>query len=102
MQWLRDGLKLIGSAAETEALAKSVPDSGGVYLVPAFTGLGAPHWDADARGAIFGLTRDTGRAQLVRATLEAVAFQTRDLLEAMAADGAAADGAARRWRHDGQ
>jgi glycerol kinase len=88
VQWLRDGLKLIGSAAETEALAKSVPDSGGVYLVPAFTGLGAPHWDAGARGAIFGLTRDTGRAQLVRATLEAVAFQTRDLLEAMAADGA--------------
>jgi glycerol kinase len=88
VQWLRDGLKLIGSAGETEALAKSVFDAGGVYLVPAFTGLGAPHWDAGARGAIFGLTRDTGRAHLVRATLEAVAFQTRDLLEAMAADGA--------------
>jgi glycerol kinase len=88
VQWLRDGLSLIGTAAETEALAQSVADTGGVYLVPAFTGLGAPHWDPDARGAIFGLTRDTGRAQLVRATLESVGYQTRDLLEAMTADGA--------------
>ena len=90
VQWLRDGVTLIGTAAETEELAKSVADTGGVYLVPAFTGLGAPHWDPDARGAIFGLTRDTGRAQLVRATLESVAYQTRDLLEAMTADGAQA------------
>ncbi len=87
VQWLRDGLRLIASAAEVEALAASVPDTGGVHIVPAFTGLGAPYWDAAARGAIFGLTRDTGPAHIARATLDAVCYQTRDLIEAMAADG---------------
>ncbi len=87
VQWLRDGLGLIASAAEVEALASSVPDTGGVYMVPAFTGLGAPYWDVAARGAIFGLTRDTGPGHLARATLDAVCYQTRDLIEAMAADG---------------
>ena len=89
VQWLRDGIGIIDSAAETEALAAALTDNEGVYLVPAFTGLGAPHWDPDARGAIFGLTRDTGPAHLARATLESVCYQTRDLLEAMAADGVA-------------
>ncbi len=86
VQWLRDGLGLIGSAGESEALAAGIEDTGGVYLVPAFTGLGAPHWDAAARGALTGLTRDSGRAEIVRAALEAVGYQTRDLLRAMAAD----------------
>lgn len=89
VQWLRDALHVIGSAADTEALARSLPDNGGVYLVPAFTGLGAPWWDPDARGAVFGLTRDAGVAHLARAALESVAYQTRDLLEAMAADAPA-------------
>ena len=104
VQWLRDGLGVIAAAAETEALAAALPDNGGVYLVPAFTGLGAPHWDADARGALFGLTRDTGPAQLARAALEAVAYQTCDLLAAAREDGARVetlrvDGglAANRW-----
>jgi glycerol kinase len=88
VQWLRDGLKLIGSAAETQALAESVDSANGVFMVPAFTGLGAPYWDPDARGAILGLTRDTGIAHIARATLESVCYQTRDLLEAMAGDGA--------------
>jgi glycerol kinase len=88
VQWLRDGLKIIASAAESEALARSVPNAGGVYLVPAFTGLGAPHWAPDARGAIYGLTRGAGRAEIVRAALESVAYQTADLLSAMRADGA--------------
>jgi glycerol kinase len=88
VQWLRDGLHLIGSASETQALAESVESSNGVYMVPAFTGLGAPYWDPDARGAIFGLTRDTGIAHIARATLESVCYQTRDLLEAMRGDGA--------------
>ena len=88
VQWLRDGLHLIGSAAETQALAESVPSANGVYLVPAFTGLGAPYWDPDARGAILGLTRDTGIPHIARACLESVCYQTRDLLEAMAGDGA--------------
>jgi glycerol kinase len=83
VQWLRDGLKIIESAAETEALAASVPDTGGVYLVPAFAGLGAPYWDPYARGTIVGLTRGSGRAEIVRATLEAVAYQTRDVLDLM-------------------
>src|SRR5262249_32820952 len=83
----RDGLGLIADAAETDALAASVPDNGGVYLVPAFTGLGAPHWDMYARGLIIGLTRGTSRAHLVRATLESIAYQTRDLADAMAAAG---------------
>ncbi|MFV1985645.1 MAG: glycerol kinase GlpK [Gemmatimonadota bacterium] len=89
IQWLRDGLGIIDSAAETEDLARSVDDTGGVYLVPAFVGLGAPHWDAEARGALVGLTRDSGREVVVRAALEAVAYQTRELLDAMSADGAA-------------
>jgi glycerol kinase len=86
VQWLRDGLQIISSAAETEALAESVPDNAGVYFVPAFVGLGAPHWDMYARGAIVGLTAGVGRAHLARATLEAIAYQTRDVLEAMQAD----------------
>ncbi|HWI26427.1 MAG TPA: glycerol kinase GlpK [Stellaceae bacterium] len=89
VQWLRDGLKLIARADETAALAEAADPARRVYLVPAFTGLGAPYWDAEARGAIFGLTRDVGRAELVRATLEAACYQTRDLIEAMRADGAA-------------
>ena len=92
IQWLRDGLGVIADARETEALAKSANPESQVVMVPAFTGLGAPYWDSAARGALYGLTRDTGRAEIVRATLEAVCFQTRDLFEAMAADGAA-DGA---------
>ena len=88
IQWLRDGLKLIQHAGETEALARQAGDHTGVYLVPAFTGLGAPYWDPTARGAIFGLTRDTGIAQIVAAGLQSVCFQTRDLLDAMQADGA--------------
>ncbi|MCK9486393.1 MAG: glycerol kinase GlpK [Dehalococcoidia bacterium] len=87
VQWLRDGLGLIATAEETEAIARSVPDTGGAYLVPAFTGLGAPYWDPSARGALVGLTRGTERAHLVRATLEAIAFQTRDLVECLEADG---------------
>jgi glycerol kinase len=88
VQWLRDGIGLIQSAAETEALAGGLPDNRGVYLVPAFTGLGAPHWDARARGGLFGITRDTGVAEIARATLESVCYQTRDLLQAVADDGA--------------
>ena len=87
IQWLRDGLGLITHSADVEALAASVPDSGGVYLVPAFTGLGAPYWDPDARGGILGLTRATSRGEIARATLDSVAYQTYDLLDAMAADG---------------
>lgn len=87
IQWLRDGLGLIAKASDIEALAQSAPDSGGVYLVPAFTGLGAPYWDPDARGAIIGLTRGSTRSEIARAALDSVAFQTYDLLDAMAADG---------------
>ncbi|CAN5257225.1 glycerol kinase GlpK [soil metagenome] len=87
VQWLRDGLGLIKTAAQTEALARSIPSSGGVYMVPAFTGLGAPHWGPDARGAIYGLTRATGPAELARAALESVGLQTLDLVEAVAQDG---------------
>jgi glycerol kinase (EC 2.7.1.30) len=86
VQWLRDALGVIEQAPESEALAASVRDDHGVYLVPAFTGLGAPWWDPDARGGIFGLTRDAGAAHITRAALESVAYQTRDLLTAMAAD----------------
>ncbi len=86
IQWLRDELGIIGSAAETEALATSVEDAGGVIIVPAFTGLGAPWWKPDARGAIYGLTRGAGRAQIARAALEALAYQVSDLAEAMADD----------------
>ncbi|MBI1277124.1 MAG: glycerol kinase GlpK [Anaerolineaceae bacterium] len=86
VQWLRDEMKLVANASETEAIAASIPDTSGVYVVPAFVGLGAPYWDQYARGAIVGLTRGSGRAQIVRATLESVAYQTRDVLEAMRAD----------------
>lgn len=86
VQWLRDGLNIIGNAAETQALAESVTDNQGVYFVPAFVGLGAPYWDQDARGAITGLTRGTSRAHLARAALEAMAYQTRDVVECMQLD----------------
>jgi glycerol kinase len=86
VQWLRDGLKAIKTAADSEAVARSVADAGGVHLVPAFTGLGAPWWDPDARGAILGLTRDSSLAHIVRAGLESTVFQTRDLMAAMTAD----------------
>lgn len=86
IQWLRDEMKMIQNAAESEVLAQSVPDTGGVYVVPAFVGLGAPYWDQYARGTIVGLTRGSGREKIVRATLEAIAYQTRDVLEAMRAD----------------
>jgi glycerol kinase len=95
LQWLRDRLKLLGSAAESAAVAAGVPDDHGVYLVPAFVGLGAPYWDPDARGLICGLTLDAGGAHLVRAALESVAFQTLDLTSAMARDGARAPAAMR-------
>ncbi len=88
VQWLRDGLKIIRSAAETEPLAAGLDSNRGVYFVPAFTGLGTPYWDPDARGAIFGLTRDTGIADIVRAALEAVCYQTHDLVAAMVRDSA--------------
>jgi glycerol kinase len=86
VQWLRDGLGLIKSAAESETLARSVPDNGGVYFVPAFVGLGAPYWDMYARGTIVGLTRGVTRGHLARATLEAIAYQVRDVVEAMGAE----------------
>jgi len=89
VQWLRDSLGIIKTAAETQTLAASVPDTAGVYFVPAFVGLGAPHWNAAARGTIGGLTRAAGRAHLARATLEAIAYQTRELVEAMEADAGA-------------
>ena len=88
VQWLRDGLRIIDAAEQTEAIARANPDAHGVYLVPAFTGLGAPYWDANARGAILGLTRDSSMEDLVTATLQSVCFQTRDLLSAMGSDGA--------------
>lgn len=87
VQWLRDGLKLLENAAESQALAESTPLNHGVYLVPAFTGLGAPYWDPDARGGLLGLTRDTGIKELVSAALQSVCYQTKDLLCAMEADG---------------
>lgn len=86
VQWLRDEMKLVSHASETEALAMEVPDNGDVYFVPAFTGLGAPHWDMYSRGTIVGLTRGTGRAHIVRAALEAVAYQSADVISAMASD----------------
>ena len=91
VQWLRDGLGLITGAGETQALAEQADPAARIYMVPAFTGLGAPYWRADTRGAIFGLTRDTGPAEFARAALESVAYQTRDLWEAMKADGAITD-----------
>ena len=86
VQWLRDELKLFDTAAESEQMALSVKDSNGVYVVPAFVGLGAPHWDSYARGSVFGLTRGSNKNHLVRATLESIAYQTMDLVEAMSAD----------------
>jgi glycerol kinase len=90
VQWLRDGLGIIGEASETGALAAKADPAQRVYLIPAFTGLGAPHWDSEARAAIIGLTRGATRKEIARAALESVAFQTRDLIEAMQADGDAA------------
>src|SRR3954462_5821851 len=90
VQWLRDGLGVIATAAETDALARTVDDTGGVVFVPALTGLGAPHWDPDARGAILGLTRGTTRAHLVRAALEAIAFEVRDVVDVMTRDAGVA------------
>jgi glycerol kinase len=101
VQWLRDGLNVITSAAETAALAARADPSEQVYLVPAFVGLGAPWWDAAARGAIYGLTRKSGRAELARAALESVGYQTRDLLEAMRSDWPSASGADTVLRVDG-
>ncbi|MEG0179488.1 MAG: glycerol kinase GlpK, partial [Oscillospiraceae bacterium] len=89
IQWLRDEMCLINESADSEYFARKVKDNGGVYVVPAFTGLGAPHWDMYARGAIFGLTRGTGRNHIIRASLEAIAYQTRDVLVAMQADAGA-------------
>ena len=86
VQWLRDELNMIGRAEESEALARTVPDTGGVYLVPAFVGLGAPYWDSEARALITGMTRGTTRAHIVRAALESIAYQTRDVLQAMQED----------------
>ncbi len=87
VQWLRDSLHLVDSAEQTEQLARSLPDNRGVYFIPAFVGLGAPYWDPDARGALFGLTRDSGSADIVRAALESVCYQTNDLMQAMRDDG---------------
>ena len=87
VQWLRDGMKLIGSAAETEGIASAMDGNNGVYMVPALTGLGAPHWAPHARGAVYGITRDTGPGDFVRAALESVAYQTNDLFTAIAGDG---------------
>jgi len=86
IQWLRDGLRLIKDVAETGPLAEKAPDTGGVYFVPALVGLGAPYWDPFARGAIMGITRGTSKEQIVRATIEAMAYQTRDVMEVMQAD----------------
>ena len=96
VQWLRDGLKIIGAAAETQPLAEKADPAQDVVLVPAFVGLGAPYWNADCRGAVYGLTRNSGPAEFAKAALESVGYQTRDLLEAMRADwGGAADGVLR-------
>ncbi len=103
VQWLRDNLKIIGASAEVEALAASVPDTGGVVFVPAFVGLGAPHWDAHAAGMLIGLRRDTGAGQIARAALEAIAFQVADVLEAVHSEtGAPLASAARGWRRGGE
>ena len=91
VQWLRDGLQLIGQADQTQALAEASDPASGVVIVPAFTGMGAPYWRPEAQGAVFGLTRGTGRAEMARAALESVGYQTMDLLRAMQADGAAGD-----------
>lgn len=102
IQWLRDELDFLNESPEAESIAKTVPDTGGVYLVPAFTGLGAPYWDMYARGCLVGLTRGTGRAHIVRAAQESIAYQVRDLVDAMEKDtglaltGLNADGGASR------
>jgi len=102
IQWLRDGLGLLDNAGQSEALARSVPDAGGVVFVPALTGLGAPDWDPAARGAIFGLTRGTSRAHLIRAALEAIAFEVRDVVDVMTAETyTGSDQAAAPLRVDG-
>jgi glycerol kinase len=98
VQWLRDGLGIIAQASEVEALAASVPDTDDVYLVPAFAGLGAPHWDGYARGALVGMTRGTGRGHIARAALEAIALQSADVFAAMRADS---DIALKELRVDG-
>jgi glycerol kinase len=98
VQWLRDGLAVLGTAAETESMARSLVSNDGVYFVPALVGLGAPHWEPSARGMIVGLTRGTGRAHLARAALEAMAYGTRDVVDTMAAHGL---GAPQRLRVDG-
>ncbi|MFW5681125.1 MAG: FGGY family carbohydrate kinase, partial [Pseudomonadota bacterium] len=95
VQWLRDGLGLIASADETEALARSLASNEGVFFVPALAGLGAPHWDAYARGLLIGVTRGTGRAHLARAVLESICYQTRDVVEAMRRESGIALGALR-------
>jgi len=92
IQWLRDELRLISAAPEIDRLAESVPDTGGAYFVPAFTGLGAPYWDMYARGTLIGLTRGVGRAHIARAVLEAIAFQVTDLINAMRSDADLAPG----------
>jgi glycerol kinase len=86
VQWLRDGLGIIRASSEVEVLANSVPDNGGVYFVPAFVGLGAPHWDSDARGSLFGLTRGSTAGHIARAALESIAFQVGDLMDAVQTD----------------
>lgn len=101
IRWLRDEMKLLASAAESEIVASSVPDNGGVYLVPAFAGLGAPHWDMHARGTVVGLTAGTGRSHLVRAALESIAFRTQDVLSAMNADMQSRGGEVTCLRVDG-
>ena len=101
VQWLRDGLGIIRRAAESQELARAADPTHGVYFVPALVGLGAPHWDAEARGAIFGITRGTTRAEIARAALESVAYQTRDLLEAMQRDWDEPAGARTVLRVDG-
>ena len=98
VQWIRDGIQIIETAAETEKIAANIPDSGGVFVVPAFTGLGAPYWDAEARGAILGLTRGSTREQIVRATLESIAYQSADVVTAMLSETA---GTIDRLRVDG-
>ena len=87
VQWIRDRMKFIKKASDTEKIVKSLKDNAGIYLVPAFTGIGAPYWNANARGVLSGITRDTGPKEIVRATLESVAYQTYDLFEAMRNDG---------------
>jgi glycerol kinase len=101
VQWLRDGLGIIGQAADSQRLAEASDPENRLYLVPAFVGLGAPYWDPDARGALFGLTRASGPADFCRAALESVGYQTRDLIDAMRADAAGMDTAGIVLRVDG-